>query len=60
MPKALTYLGLVTGALVGALFVFDLALKFPFKRASLAMDICFVISAALLAIMSWMTLREQS
>lgn len=60
MPKALTYLGLVTGASVAALFLLDLAVKFPFKRASLAMDICFAICATLLAIMSWMTLREQS
>jgi hypothetical protein len=37
-----------------------LALGFPFYRASMTMDICFVICAAILGYMSWATLREQA
>jgi len=59
MPKALCISGLVVAALVILLFAADLVLGFPFKRASVMMDVSFLLSAALLGAISWFTLREQ-
>ena len=59
MPKALTIFGMVVAGLVAFTFTFDLALRFPFNRAHWVMDTCFVIGAAILAYLSWVTLREQ-
>jgi hypothetical protein len=60
MPKALCITGMVVAILVLSLFVVDLAIAFPFKRASPLMDIVFVLCAAALGYMSWTTLKEQS
>jgi hypothetical protein len=59
MPKALCISGLVVAGLVMVLFALDLAIGVPFRRASVAMDVSLLVSAALLALISWMTLREQ-
>jgi hypothetical protein len=59
MPRALTFFGLVVAGLIALAFGFDLALQFPFSGASRTMDICFVITALILAYLSWTTLREQ-
>lgn len=59
MPKALCMSGMVVAVLIFALFLLDLILKFPFQRASLAMDVGFVICAAALGYISWTTFREQ-
>lgn len=60
MPKALTIFGMTVAALVVLLFGFDLALGLPFGKASLTMDIIFLICAFMLAYMSWSTYREQA
>lgn len=63
MPKALCWLGMVIALLILALFLVDLAAPAtmaPFKKASLLLDILFVISAAALGYMSFTTLREQN
>lgn len=63
MPKALCITGMVVAILVLILFLVDLVLPVsmaPFKRASMIMDIVFIICAAILAYMSWTTLKEQS
>lgn len=63
MPKALCITGMVVAILVLILFLVDLVLPVsmaPFKRASMVMDIVFIICAAILAYMSWTTLKEQS
>lgn len=59
MPKALCISGLVVSGLVILLFAADLALGIPFRRASAMMDISLLVSAALLGVISWFTLREQ-
>jgi hypothetical protein len=59
MPKALTIVGMIVACLVLLLFGTDLALKFPFQRASPMMDGIFIACAFILAFMSWSSLREQ-
>lgn len=59
MPKYLTYFGLASAGLIAFIFALDLALSWPFKRASVAMDVVFIVCALLLAFLSWTTLKEQ-
>jgi hypothetical protein len=59
MPKALCMSGLVVAGLVIILFAADMAVAIPFRRASMAMDISLLACAALLGLISWLTLREQ-
>ena len=59
MPKALCMSGLVVAGLVIILFGADLAIKQPFGRASVTMDVALLVSALLLGLLSWFTLREQ-
>jgi hypothetical protein len=59
MPKALCISGLVVSGLVIILFAADLAVAIPFRRASIVMDVSLLVSAALLGVISWFTLREQ-
>jgi len=65
MSKVLCYVGLVISALILLIFGLDLATSFmmdtafPFGGMSLTMDIGFVLAAAVLAYLSWATLREQ-
>jgi hypothetical protein len=59
MARALTIFGMVVAALTVFVFAFDVALGFPFDRASVHMDVCFILCALILAYLSWVTLREQ-
>ncbi len=59
MPKVLCMTGMVIAILILVLFLLDLAVKFPFQRTDMWMDIVFVTCAAGLAYLSWSTLREQ-
>ena len=59
MPKALCLVGTVVAALLLLVFGFDLALGFPFHRASLTMDIGILLCAIGLGYVSWTTLKEQ-
>jgi NADH:ubiquinone oxidoreductase subunit 6 (subunit J) len=52
--------GAVIAVLLVLVFGLDLATKIPFRRASIPMDIGFLVAAALLAFISWTTLKEQS
>jgi hypothetical protein len=58
MPKALTITGMVVAALIFMLFVADLAIGFPFKKASMLMDVGFVICALALGYLSWSSWRD--
>jgi hypothetical protein len=58
MSKGMTIAGMVVSVLIFILFALDLVLKFPFRQASLAMDIAFVICALGLGFLSWSTWRE--
>ena len=60
MAKALCMTGLVVSGLVAVLFAADLIAQFPFGRASKVMDISLIVSAMLLGLISWLTLREQA
>jgi hypothetical protein len=59
MPKALCLLGMVVSVLTLLVFGLDLAIKVPFHRISMTMDIGFVVCALLVGLGSWTTFREQ-
>jgi hypothetical protein len=59
MPKALTVSGMVVAGLLLFAFGLDLALRFPFDRASTAMDVAFLVCAAILGYMSWSAFLDQ-
>jgi threonine/homoserine/homoserine lactone efflux protein len=59
MPKALCIAGSIVAVLLLLIFGLDLAVGFPFRRISMAMDIGSWLGAALLAYMSWTTFKEQ-
>ena len=62
MPKALCLMGMVVSILIFLIFLLDLVLPVDwafFKRASAMLDIIFILCAAGLGYLSWVTLREQ-
>lgn len=58
MAKGLTIISMVIAVLVLVLFALDLAIKIPFDRVNMGMDIAFVISALGLGYISWSTYKE--
>lgn len=58
MAKGMTITGMVVSMLILLLFALDLIVKFPFKQASLAMDIAFILTAIGLGLISYTTWRE--
>ena len=60
MAKALTIVGMVIAVLVFSLFGLDLAIRFPFGKASVAMDIGAILCAVILGYLSWATFKEQT
>ncbi len=58
MPKVLTIVGMAVAALLLLLFGADLAVRLPFGRPSLLVDVLFLLCAAMLGYMSWSTYRE--
>jgi len=59
MPKALCYVGMAVAGLLLLFFGLDLAIGFPFGAVSKTMDIGLLVGAAVIAYLSWTTLREQ-
>ncbi len=62
MPKALCLTGMVIAILIFVLFLLDLVLPTGmaiFKKASISLDIIFVVCALILGYLSWTTFREQ-
>jgi hypothetical protein len=62
MPKALCMSGMAVAILIAILFIFDLVAPVtmaPFRRASILMDVCMLVCAAMLGVASWLTFREQ-
>lgn len=59
MSKGLCLVGTVVAVLLLLVFGLDLALQFPFGRASLTMDIGMVVCALALGFVSWTTMQEQ-
>lgn len=59
MPKFLCVFGMIVAAVMLLLFALDAAIGVPFGKASMLMDIGFVIVAAILGYLSLTTFREQ-
>lgn len=59
MPKVLTIIGMGIAALIFLIFTLDVSVGIPFKKASLTMDIGFMVCSLALAYLSWATYREQ-
>lgn len=59
MPKSLTFVGMIVSSLVIILFGADLAIGFPFQKASITMDVIYLLCAGMLGYMSWNSFREQ-
>lgn len=53
MPKLLALIGLIVSGLVAILFLADLAAGFPFQRASVAVDVGFLLAGLVVAYLSW-------
>jgi hypothetical protein len=53
VSKLLGFGGMVTAGLIAILFVADLAVGFPFERASLAVDVGFIVASLIVAYLSW-------
>lgn len=53
MSKLLGFGGMVIAGLIAILFVADLAVGFPFERASLAVDVGFIMASLIVAYLSW-------
>ncbi len=60
MPRVLTIVGMSVAGLLLLLFGMDLAVGIPFSKASVMMDVMFLVSAGMLGYMSWTTYREQA
>ncbi len=60
MPRALCIVGTVVSLLLLLIFGLDLAVRFPFSRANMIMDIGFVLCSVTLGVLSWLTMREQT
>ena len=60
MPKALAISGIVVAVLLLLISGMDLALGVPLGGVSKAMDIAFLIAAAIMGYLGWMTFREQA
>lgn len=60
MPRVLTIVGMSVAGLLLLLFGLDLAIGIPFSKASVMMDLMFLVSAGMLGYMSWTTYREQA
>jgi hypothetical protein len=59
MPKALCLVGTVVAVLLLLVFGLDLAVGFPFRRASMTMDVGSLLCSLILGYVSWTTLKEQ-
>ncbi len=59
MPKALCILAMIISLILMIIFGLDMATGFPFGKASMSMDVGFLVSAAILGYLSFASLREQ-
>jgi hypothetical protein len=53
VSKLLGFGGMVIAGLIAILFVADLAVGIPFERASLAIDVGFILASLIVAYLSW-------
>jgi hypothetical protein len=59
MAKVLCLFALVVSAILFLIFFLDLILGIPFARASMMMDIGFLVSTAIIGLFSFLTFQEQ-
>ena len=53
MSKLLGFAGMVIAGLIAILFMADLAVGIPFERASIAVDVGFILASLIVAYLSW-------
>ena len=58
MAKNLIFGSMAVAGIVAGLSILDLSLKVPFGGYSLAMDILYLVAAAIVLFMGWETYRE--
>ena len=58
MSKILCIVSLALSCLLLLIFLMDLAVGFPFGKASMIMDLGFIVAAGILAVFSFLTMRE--
>jgi hypothetical protein len=59
MAKGLTILAMAVAGLILLLFALDLAIGFPFAKASMMMDVIFVVCATILGYLGWSAFKDQ-
>jgi hypothetical protein len=55
----MTIAGLVLSLILALVFALDLAIRVPFNRTNLLMDVGFLACSLILGFLSWSTLRER-
>lgn len=58
MAKKMIFASLGVAGLVALLSILDLTVKFPFAGYSLLLDICFLISSAIIGYLGWDAYRD--
>ncbi len=58
MAKAMSIAGMIVAGLIALIFIADLALGIPFSRVGTMTDVGFVVSALILAYLSWNAFRD--
>jgi hypothetical protein len=58
MAKAMSIAGMIVAGLIALIFIADLALGIPFRRVGTMTDVGFVVSALILAYLSWNAFRD--
>jgi len=56
VTKFLPMTGMIVSGLVGILFLADLAVKVPFRRVSVPLDVGFLVASLIVAYLSWTVL----
>lgn len=56
VTKFLPMTGMIVSGLVGILFLADLAVKVPFRRVSIPLDVGFLVASLIVAYLSWSVL----
>lgn len=58
MAKAMSIAGMIVAGLLALVFIADLAVGIPFSRVGTVTDIGFLLSAVILAYLSWNSFRD--
>ena len=58
MAKAMSIAGMIVAGLIALIFTADLAVRIPFGRYGTMTDVGFVMSALILAYLSWNAFRD--